>query len=1350
MKLLSTALCLTLLLCSNAQSQTPVTSADCDTVETDAGVALDLINKHRRDGYIFTLFRVADAHEQQTGNSSVLYLTLDVLETQCSVLSRRHWEACKLPQHNEMVFGQCKTIMYINRQLKKEILHGYNCTVSPDHSQLYKCEHCPGRPTALEDIEQHRGDAERALERYNEDSNHTQYFKVDKVQRATMQIAPHAGYFVEFTIKETCCSKSTPHANVSECEFLHDRHARVGFCMGKFASDTKNPDAPEISCEIYGPWVHHTDIIIMIPALALDILRDITIDAHHLLKIGSSTLKDLSSITISLKRNISMGLLIFLHQVLIILPHPLADHTTDIIIPALALDILRDITIDAHHLLKIGSSTLKDLSSITISLKRNISMGLLIFLHQVLIILPHPLADHTTDIIIPALALDILRDITIDAHHLLKIGSSTLKDLSSITISLKRNISMGLLIFLHQVLIILPHPLADHTTDIIIPALALDILRDITIDAHHLLKIGSSTLKDLSSITISLKRNISMGLLIFLHQVLIILPHPLADHITYIIIILALALDILRDITIDAHHLLKIGSSTLKDLSSITISLKRNISMGLLIFLHQVLIILPLLMVANTAIDISIYTIRGLAIFPRKEEEMRAAPQKSTFHPKHLILSIKDRASPLPTQDADCDDPDVFEAVDIALRKYNGDKTDGNQFALYMVMEAKRIAGPGKQFVVMYRIRESSCAVGGDKLWQDCDYRASAEAESGECTAQVYVDKTEKISNVTQECRIIPVEGKVNLSHVQCLGCYHPIPGYSLQLLPILRYAIRRFNNQSDRSSLFEVGEIIKASRQVVAGWNYAVEYEVKETSCTKNNFQDLSPECKPIVGGHVGRCEAKAYVDLSNTIVDVLQKCKFPVHETVSPHISVCAGCPRPIPTNSTELEEPLRASLEKYNEESKDDFYYKAEAISYATVQVVAGKNYNITFRIMKTNCSKTDVKKLNEDCAATIDGKPLLCKAQVYVIPWTKAVHPKVSCTKEENILMRRPPGFTPFRSLVVEAETAQNPPQIKNEKGPREGQAPARGPGKDVRHEPAHEQGHRHDIGCGPEHEHRRGHGHEDEHVHRHDTGRELEHENRRGHGHEDEQRRRHDIGCGPEHEHRRGHGHDDEHGRRHDTGRELEHENRRGHGHEDEHRRRHDIGCGPEHGHGDKHGRGHGHGKHKDKQKKIKDKHKHSKDESSEESHEKVTNQKETLLAAVAEIPEGTQSHKPDLVELDLLSSTQSTIDLTDGFTEISELPREIPDLPAEPDSPGIIPDTPLFDGLPDLPEPSVPKCPGKPWKPIIDLSTTTNKPKVLTNEDLLPHPSADTIPVPEKYTPAPKGSDDFDLTDFLL
>lgn len=61
MLLLASAFFLTLLQSSNAQ----ITPADCNTIETDAGVALDLVNRHRRDGFVFGLFRVADAHELQ-------------------------------------------------------------------------------------------------------------------------------------------------------------------------------------------------------------------------------------------------------------------------------------------------------------------------------------------------------------------------------------------------------------------------------------------------------------------------------------------------------------------------------------------------------------------------------------------------------------------------------------------------------------------------------------------------------------------------------------------------------------------------------------------------------------------------------------------------------------------------------------------------------------------------------------------------------------------------------------------------------------------------------------------------------------------------------------------------------------------------------------------------------------------------------------------------------------------------------------------------------------------------------------------------------------------------------------
>ncbi|NWS94786.1 HRG protein, partial [Mionectes macconnelli] len=173
------------------------TPADCNTIETDAGVALDLVNKHRRDGYVFGLFRVADAHELHTGNSSVLYLTLDVLETECPVLSRKHWESCEYSDtyamasngtHTESYtnnadFGQCKIITYTNHLLKKPQLYGFNCTLSPVPPDLLECKDCPVKIEVLEVMEQHKDIAAKALKKFKTESTHTNYFAVDKVER---------------------------------------------------------------------------------------------------------------------------------------------------------------------------------------------------------------------------------------------------------------------------------------------------------------------------------------------------------------------------------------------------------------------------------------------------------------------------------------------------------------------------------------------------------------------------------------------------------------------------------------------------------------------------------------------------------------------------------------------------------------------------------------------------------------------------------------------------------------------------------------------------------------------------------------------------------------------------------------------------------------------------------------------------------------------------------------------------------------------------------------------------------------------------------------------------------------
>ncbi|XP_025926812.1 kininogen-1 [Apteryx rowi] len=596
------------------------------------------------------------------------------------------------------------------------------------------------------------------------------------------------------------------------------------------------------------------------------------------------------------------------------------------------------------------------------------------------------------------------------------------------------------------------------------------------------------------------------------------------------------------------------------------------------------------------------------------------------------------RAIPLPFEFSDCDDPDVLEAVDTALKKYNGDRTTGNQFALYMVMEGKKTAGPDTQFYVKYQIRETSCAIEENKHWKDCDYKAPAEAKTGECTARVHINKAEKTSNVSQDCKTVPATATIIPAEALCLGCYYPISSDSLQVSEILKQAIQKFNRHSDEAALFKLVEIKEAKRQVVAGWNYIIKYEIKETNCSKDQFQDLSPECKTTSTGRVGNCEAKAYANLNDQIIDTASQCKFPAEETVDPPTLICAGCPRPIPKTSPELKELLEVSMEKYNLETNDDFYYKAGDIEKATVQVVAGKSYRITFTVKKTNCSKKEFEKLNEDCEATPNSVQLKCEAQIYVIPWENKILPQVNCTEEllPVFLARRPPGFTPFRTAQYFAQS--QPDTTSSNKNETESQTPSTETRKDHGHGPEGEGEpgckHRHKHGC------KHGHGFKKDHA--------------------SDKRHRQGIDCG----HRTGHG------------------------------------CGHQ-----KHSK---HGKHK-----------HPNPKSSEESDERVFNHKETLPSSNAEM----------VSEL-----------VTPGAV------RQETSIPAETVT---LPDIFLVNGLPDRSESPLPRCPGKPWKPIMDLPVPPSFPRELTDEDLLPSAVENINPTTENSNPTQNEETSFELSDAL-
>ncbi|XP_069474731.1 fetuin-B-like [Ambystoma mexicanum] len=242
-------LCFALVSLSNAVSPVPLAPGECNVTDFPAGLLLEEINKDRNEGYVFSLFRVVDVYTQPVGPGSVFYLTVDVLESKCSVLSGKSWKDCNIRPLHETVFGRCKAILYLSLPWRRVKLYNYNCTLSavPPDMIIHNCPDCPTIDT---DTAAYEDKVEALIDKYNKESNNTNYFLLDKIERASMQWVFGPSYFVEFTIRESNCSKLAE--NISECEFLEDDKAHVGFCVGSKYS-TPDDSGESVSCDIYDP-----------------------------------------------------------------------------------------------------------------------------------------------------------------------------------------------------------------------------------------------------------------------------------------------------------------------------------------------------------------------------------------------------------------------------------------------------------------------------------------------------------------------------------------------------------------------------------------------------------------------------------------------------------------------------------------------------------------------------------------------------------------------------------------------------------------------------------------------------------------------------------------------------------------------------------------------------------------------------------------------------------------------------------------------------------------------------------------------------------------------------------------
>ncbi|CAL8395599.1 unnamed protein product [Boreogadus saida] len=217
-----------------------------------AGLALGKINMDRQEGYVLALHRLANVNQMAHAETGVVfYLTMDVVETDCHVLTKANWRNCsRRPMEATPVYGQCKAVIYVNRPQRVVRLYTYKCLIRPVPflGLLGICPDCPTH-SAFDDTNILKA-MTLSLDKFNKESGLSHRFLPGKISRAVSQGGIMEAYIVEYTIQESTCAPgdvSSQNCPLMDCEFAHK-----GFCKGSHTI-SHGEEFLDVACTLYEP-----------------------------------------------------------------------------------------------------------------------------------------------------------------------------------------------------------------------------------------------------------------------------------------------------------------------------------------------------------------------------------------------------------------------------------------------------------------------------------------------------------------------------------------------------------------------------------------------------------------------------------------------------------------------------------------------------------------------------------------------------------------------------------------------------------------------------------------------------------------------------------------------------------------------------------------------------------------------------------------------------------------------------------------------------------------------------------------------------------------------------------------
>ncbi|XP_062868954.1 kininogen-1 isoform X2 [Trichomycterus rosablanca] len=190
-----------------------------------------------------------------------------------------------------------------------------------------------------------------------------------------------------------------------------------------------------------------------------------------------------------------------------------------------------------------------------------------------------------------------------------------------------------------------------------------------------------------------------------------------------------------------------------------------------------------------------------------------------------------------------CDEKSVEDLVASALTAHNKELTDGAQLALYQVLEATKVKNETvKTVTVHFTARESDCAAGSEKPWQECDYLQNSTKVLRHCHVKAVMEETAEIFSLL--CSVDPPVARG--VPPPCLGCPEKIDLESEDIMDPLSYSVNKANMMEDYNHHFLLNSIAWVTRQVIAGFRYRLQFDMQKSNCSKADFKELTDDCHP------------------------------------------------------------------------------------------------------------------------------------------------------------------------------------------------------------------------------------------------------------------------------------------------------------------------------------------------------------------------------------------------------------------------------------------------------------------------------------------------------------------------